>query len=58
MLETGEEYFECPKCGWFLTFHFDEKKNKYISVCSYCGEELEMEKEEYENNEEIYFENE
>jgi len=55
MVETSEKYFECPKCGWVISFHFIE--GKYVSFCPYCGDKLEITKEEYEaDNDEIYFE--
>lgn len=57
MVETDEKYFECPRCGWVISFRFDYEKREYISICPFCGNKLEMDKEEYENDDiEIYFE--
>ena len=58
MVETSEKYFECPVCGWLISFHFIE--GKYVSFCPYCQERLEISKDEFENEEndsiEKYFE--
>jgi transcription elongation factor Elf1 len=51
-----DEYFECPVCGWFISFRFDYDKQRYISFCPYCQNRLEMDKEEMEKEEETYFE--
>ena len=57
MVTTDDRYFTCPKCGWVLSFHFDSNKGKYVSLCPYCKDRLEIDKIEYENdNIEIYFE--
>jgi len=55
MVETDERHFECPKCGWVISFRFDYRKNKYISTCPYCMNRLEMDKEEYEDNDMEYY---
>ena len=56
MLDTDDKYFECPKCGWVISFHYDNEKEKYVSLCPYCGGKLEVEKDEYEKDDiEIYF---
>jgi len=49
MLETDEHYYECPNCGWVISFTFIE--GKYVSFCPYCQERLEISKEEFENEE-------
>ena len=58
MLETDEHYYECPNCGWVISFNFCE--GKYISMCPFCENRLEIDKEEFENEEndslEKYFE--
>ena len=58
MLETDERYFECPNCGWAISFSYSE--GKYVSFCPYCQNRLEIDKEEFENEEndslEKYFE--
>lgn len=48
-------YFECPECGWFLTFRYDNEKNIYRAVYSFCENIFEIEKEEFEKDTEIYF---
>ena len=40
----------CPKCGWVISFKFDYDKGKYVSICPYCKDRLEMTKEEYEDD--------
>ena len=55
MSEINNKYFECPECQWAISFKFNYDKYKYMSTCPYCKNELEMEKEEYENDEEVYF---
>jgi len=55
MSEINNKYFECPVCQWAISFKFNYDKYKYMSTCPYCKNELEMEKEEYENDEEVYF---
>ena len=50
MLETDEKYFECPVCGWVISFKFNDDKGKYISMCPYCKNSLEIDKEEYEDD--------
>jgi len=58
MLETDEQYFECPVCGWVISFTFIE--GRYVSFCPYCKDKLIISKEEFENEEndslEKYFE--
>lgn len=57
MEATDDKYFECPICGYYITFKYNDEKGIYTSFCPYCKETLEMDKEEFENNgEEIYFE--
>lgn len=59
MVTTDDRYFECPKCGWVLSFRYDSDKGKYVSMCPFCKNILEIDKEEYErDNLEIYFEKE
>ena len=41
-------YFECPKCGFVLTFVLSNKLQKYVSICPYCNLMLEMEVRELE----------
>ena len=54
MVETDDKYFECPKCGWAISFRFDG--DKYVSLCPFCKNRLEIEKEEFERDDtEIYF---
>lgn len=47
-MEAIDEYFECPQCGFMLTFRL--KGDKYVSYCPYCQGRLEMSKEEYEKD--------
>lgn len=47
--------YECPYCGFFLKFNFNKKRYLYRAVCAYCEEVLEIEKEEFERDKEIYF---
>ena len=55
MEATDEKYFECPVCGFIISFRFIE--GKYVSLCPYCEDRLEITKEEYEaDDDEIYFE--
>ena len=54
MVETDDRYFECPKCGWALTFRL--VNDKYISLCPFCENRLEMTREEYEDDGKISFE--
>lgn len=57
MTSTDDRYFECPKCGWAIKFHYDYDKGKYVSLCPFCRNRLEIDKEEYERDDiEIYFE--
>jgi len=49
MLETDEQYFECPVCGWAISFRFIE--GNYVSFCPYCKDKLEISKKEFENEE-------
>ena len=56
MLEEDDKYFECPVCGFIISFRFDIDKQKYISFCPYCQNRLEISKEEYENEENDKFE--
>lgn len=56
MLEEDDRYFECPVCGFFISFQYDYDKYKYVSFCPYCKNSLEMDKEEMEKDKDIYFE--
>ena len=57
MVETSEKYFECPVCGYPISFRFDYDINQYVAMCPYCEGRLLMDKEEYEaDDDEIYFE--
>ena len=49
MLETDERYYECPNCGWVISFRFIE--GNYVSFCPYCQERLIISKEDFENEE-------
>ena len=53
MVEIDDRYFECPKCGWALTFRL--VNDKYISLCPFCKNRLEITREEYEDDGEISF---
>ena len=48
MTETDDKYWECPVCGWVISFTL--KGDKYVSLCPYCQNRLEIDKEEFENN--------
>ncbi len=58
MKMTDERYWECPNCGFAISFTL--KGDIYTSFCSFCRDRLEITKEEYENEEndglERYFE--
>jgi uncharacterized Zn finger protein (UPF0148 family) len=55
MVETDDRFYECPKCGWVLTFKL--VKDRYTSLCPYCKDRLEIDKNEFERDDlEIYFE--
>lgn len=56
MVEKSKQYFECPKCGWVLTFRFAKDKGIYVSTCPFCKNRLEIEKEEYEDDGETIIE--
>jgi len=53
-----DRYWECPKCGWAISFIL--KGDKYVSYCPFCRGRLVITKEEYENEKndkiEYYFE--
>jgi len=53
MEATEDKYFECPQCGFMLIFHL--KGDKYVSYCPFCKGRLEITKEEYEQENEVYF---
>ena len=54
MVATDSNYYECPKCHWVISFRL--VNNKYVSLCPFCKNVLEIDKEEYErDNIEIYF---
>lgn len=53
MLETDDRYFECPECGFMLTFTL--KGDKYVSYCPFCKGRLEIDKEEFERDDEKTF---
>ena len=59
MSEINNKYFECPECGCAMAFELNYDKNKYVSTCPFCKNELEIEKEEFEREgeviREIYF---
>lgn len=58
METANKKYWECPKCGWAISFIL--KGDIYTSFCPFCRGRLEITKEEYENEEndkiEYYFE--
>ena len=57
MVGTDNKYFCCPVCGMMMKFIYDIYKGVYISKCPYCGNLLEIDKNEYEEDKlEIYFE--
>jgi len=57
MEATEDKYFECPYCGFAISFHYDYSKGKYVSMCPFCQNRLEIVKEEFERDDvEIYFE--
>lgn len=47
--------FFCPYCNSPLKFHYNNERNLYRTVCPYCKNVLEIEKEEYETEKEVYF---
>ena len=48
MVATDDKRFECPKCGWLISFRL--VNDKYVSLCPYCKNRLEIDKEEYEDD--------
>ena len=54
MLETDEKYWECPICGWVISFRLCD--GKYVSFCPYCENRLEIDKQEFENDKNDYLE--
>ena len=55
MVATDDQYFECPNCGWVLTFRL--VGDKYVSYCPFCKNRLEIDKNEFEQDDlEVYFE--
>ena len=56
MTGTDDKYYECPKCQWVIMFHYNYDKRVYTSLCPFCSNRLEIDKDEYErDNIEIYF---
>lgn len=59
MVETANKYFGCPVCGMMIKFRYNADTGLYVSKCPYCGNLLEIEKNEYEDDskdiDEIYF---
>jgi len=56
MLGTDDKYYECPQCHWAISFHYDYSKDKYVSLCPYCKDRLEVSKDEFERDDlEVYF---
>ena len=53
MIANDDKYFECPTCGFVITFHL--QGDKYVSYCPYCKNRLEMDKEEYEKEDTEYY---
>ena len=49
-------YFECPNCGWVISFQFHDDEGKYVSMCPFCKNQLEIDKEEFENDKNDYIE--
>ena len=60
MPEVEDQYFEGPFCHYIIKFRYDEEIEKYVSMCPYCENYLEIDKDEYEDDsedrEEKYFE--
>jgi len=58
MVAVDDRFYTCPNCGWVISFRL--VNDKYVSMCPYCKNRLEIDKEEYENEEndkiERYFE--
>lgn len=48
MVSTSDKFWECPKCGWALTFRL--VNDKYVSLCPMCENRLEITKAEYEDD--------
>ena len=56
MVTTDDRHYTCPNCGWVISFRYDSDNWKYVSLCPYCKNRLEIDKDEYENDDiEIYF---
>ena len=53
MTGTDDQYYECPNCGFMLTFHL--KGDKYTSYCPFCKNRLEIDKEEFEKDDTEYY---
>jgi len=50
MVNCEDRYFECPKCSWAISFHYNYDKGIYTSLCPYCKNKLEIDKNEYEDD--------
>ena len=53
MTATDDKYYECPKCGWVLTFRL--VNDKYVSYCPFCKNRLEIDKAEFEKDDTEYY---
>ena len=52
---ADDSYYECPVCGWVISFKLEG--DRYVSFCPYCKNRLEISREEFErDNTYIYFE--
>jgi len=51
MPDTDKLSFTCPFCGWpVILFSLAYDESKYVTKCSHCKNELEIDKEEYEDD--------
>ena len=56
MTSNFDKYFTCPFCNLVMAFNYVENENLYRGKCPYCGNVLEMIKEEFETTDiEFYF---
>lgn len=55
MLNMVNEYYKCPYCHCPIKFKYSAINNIYRSKCPFCEEVLEIEKDEFERDKEIYF---
>ena len=56
MTMANNKFWECPKCSCSIAFELNYDESKYVSLCPFCENELEVEREEFERDNEDYIE--